>query len=117
VKCFNCVIDQEPGFYVVQSPLLLLSVLASVRSTVRVWKDIVMSDARSIIGSAFLCGLVKKEFEGIFLQFLFWVRECDVLTQRRDTELCRVSRCIAIPVSLVVAGSCSYSQLTPLPRL
>ena len=60
----STVIDQEPGIYVVQSPLLLLivlSVLASVRSAVRVWKDIVMSDALSVIGSA-LCGFVEKEF-------------------------------------------------------
>ena len=85
--------------------------LESVRSNVRVWKDIVMSDARSIIGSA-LGGFVKKEFEGTFLQFLFLARACDVLTQRRYTKICRVSRCIAIPVSLMVAGSCSYSQFT-----
>ena len=77
-----------------------------------------MSDARSIIDFA-LGGLVKKEYEGIFLQFLFLfvARACDVLTQRRDTKICRVSRCFAIPVSLVVPGSCSYSQFTPLPLL
>ena len=87
MKCFHCVIDREYGFYGVQSPLLLLSVLAIVRSTVRVWKDIVMSDAQSIIDFA-LGGLVKKEYEGIFLQFLylFVARACDVLTQRRDTR-------------------------------
>jgi hypothetical protein len=39
--------------------------LASTGSTVRVWKDIVMSDARSIIGRVML-GFVKKEYEGIF---------------------------------------------------
>ena len=53
----------------------------------RVWKDIVMSDARSIIGSA-LYGFVEMEFEGIFLQFYFAARACDVLTQRRDTKIC-----------------------------
>ena len=71
-----------------------------------------MSDARSIIGSA-LCGFVEKEFEGIFLQFLFVARACDVLTQRRDTEICRVSSCIAIPVSLVVTGDPLSSAYAP----